>query len=60
MNKINWNSFLMNENLLELDLFSLKKKMDLIREELMMKVFHPDRFKKYMEIGYDICNDEYF
>jgi hypothetical protein len=48
-----------NENIFELDLLYFKKNMDLIREELMMKVFHPLRLEKYLNIGYNICSDEY-
>jgi len=37
----------------------LKSKMDIIREELMMKVCHPLRFERYLNMGYDIAADEY-
>jgi hypothetical protein len=57
--KIDWINIFLNRSIFELDLFFLKKRMDIIREELMMKVFHPQRFSKYLDIGYDICNDEY-
>jgi hypothetical protein len=33
--------------------------MDIIREELMMEIFHPIRFERYMNMGYDIACDEY-
>jgi hypothetical protein len=33
--------------------------MDVIREKLMMKIYHPTRFEKYMSFGYDIANEEY-
>ena len=33
--------------------------MDIIREELMMKIYHPIRFEKYLNMGYDIADDTY-
>jgi hypothetical protein len=33
--------------------------MDIIREELMMKVYHPLRFERYINMGYDIADDQY-
>jgi hypothetical protein len=49
----------LNPNIFELDLDFFKKKMDIIREELMMKIYHPLRFKRYMNMGYDIGDDIY-
>ncbi len=59
IDKIDWNNLSRNENIFELDLKFLKRKMDIIREELMMKVYHPIRFKSYMDMGYDIADDQY-
>jgi len=33
--------------------------MDIVREELMMTVYHPRRFERYMNMGYNIGCDEY-
>ena len=33
--------------------------MDILREQLMMAVYHPVRFSHYLDIGYDILDDEY-
>ena len=33
--------------------------MDIIREELMMKIYHPIRFERYINMGYDIADDIY-
>ena len=59
MDKIDWYKLSCNEGIFELDLNFFKKRMDIIREELMMKLFHPTRFEKYLMTGYDICCDEY-
>jgi hypothetical protein len=59
LDKINWSFLLRNINIFELDLKFLKNKMDIIREELMMKIFHPLRFERYLNIGYDITDDQY-
>jgi uncharacterized protein YicC (UPF0701 family) len=59
LDKVNWNSLSENRNIFELDLIFLKQRMDIIREELMIKVYHPLRFKKYLDIGYDIADDQY-
>jgi hypothetical protein len=32
----------------------LKKRMDVIREELMMKSMHPRRLERWLELGGDI------
>jgi hypothetical protein len=48
-----------NKNIFELDLKFLKQKMDIIREELMMKIYHPLRFERYLNMGYDIADEQY-
>ena len=35
------------------------KKLKIIEEELMMKIFHPTRFEYYLNIGYNINDDTY-
>jgi len=59
LNKINWFSLSSNTNIFELDLLYLKSRMNIIREELMMKVYNPIRLEKYLNMDYDIGNDEY-
>lgn len=34
--------------------------MDILREELMMNVFHPKKLEYYLNLGYDIFEDIYF
>jgi hypothetical protein len=48
-----------NENIFELDLKSIKNRMDIIREELIMKICHPLKFERYLDMGYDIADDNY-
>ncbi len=57
--KINLDYFSSNINIFEIDLKFLKQRMDVIREELMIKLYHPQRFKKYLTMGYDIADDTY-
>jgi hypothetical protein len=59
IDKIVWYYLSLNENIFELDLKIFKKRMDMVREELMMKIFHPLKFKRYMSMGYDIAADQY-
>jgi hypothetical protein len=59
LDKVDWNYLSENKNIFELDLQFLKSRMDLIREELMMTIYHPSRFEIYMNMGYDIGADEY-
>ena len=36
-----------------------EERMNLIREELMIAVFHPKRFARYLNMGYDIGDETY-
>jgi hypothetical protein len=38
-----------NKNIFELDYYGLKKRMDIIREELIKKVYHPNNIKKWLD-----------
>jgi uncharacterized cysteine cluster protein YcgN (CxxCxxCC family) len=61
--KLSYNFYLSlarNEQIFEVDLRRVKERMDLIREKLMEKVFHPTRVIRMYEIhGYDILEDEF-
>ena len=48
IDKIDWCEISANPAIFELDYTLLKKKMDIIREELMMKVLHPSRISKLL------------
>jgi hypothetical protein len=52
--KIDWINFCKNPSIFELDYGFLKGRMDIIREELMMKAWHPLRVMKWIEEGYDM------
>jgi alkylated DNA nucleotide flippase Atl1 len=52
--KINWVLISLNPNIFELDYGFLRKRMDIIREELMMKAWHPLRVMKWVESGLDM------
>jgi hypothetical protein len=54
LDKINWTVLSMNPNIFELDYGFLKGRMDVIREELMMKAWHPNRVTKWVESGFDM------
>ena len=54
VNKIKWNLLLFNPNIFELNYEFLKKRMDVLREELMMKAWHPNRVNKWLEEGIDM------
>ena len=54
-----WRNISYNKNIFELDLAFLKARMDVLREEMMMVVFHPKRVERYFyEHGYSILEDE--
>jgi hypothetical protein len=57
--KINWVWLSSNPNIFELDYEKLDDRMNIYKEELMMVVFHPTRFCRYLDIGYDILDDSY-
>ena len=47
-----------NTNIYTIDYKYCKERMDIHREELMKKVFHPRRLSRYLEMGYSF--DELF
>lgn len=60
IDKINWEFLSSNVNIIELDFKSLKEQLtNSIREELMMKIFHPLQFERYLNMNYNICDDRY-
>jgi hypothetical protein len=54
--KINWCSLSSNPSIFRkvVNYEFLKKRMDMIREELMMKCMHPSRLERFLEMGGDI------
>jgi hypothetical protein len=56
MDKIDWSSLSENPNIFEknINYSFLKERMDIVREELMMKCMHPLRLERWLEMGGDI------
>ena len=54
--KISFTQLVRNKNIYTYDYNYYKKRMDLHREELMKKVFHPNRLIYYLEIGYEFAD----
>jgi len=54
IDKLNWYRLSANPNIFVLDYEFLKERMDIIREELMMKAWHPTRVNKWLEAGMDM------
>ena len=54
LDKINLIYLSINPNIFEFDYGFLKGRMDIIREELMMKAWHPSRVMKWLEVGLDM------
>ena len=52
--KIDWKKLSNNPNIFCCDYDYYKKRMDIHREELMKKVFHPRRLAYYLELGYEL------
>ena len=48
-----WDALCISFNICCCDYDYYKKRMDIHREELMKKVFHPRRLAYYLELGYD-------
>jgi hypothetical protein len=57
--KINWSFLSSNPGIFELDYKFLENRIKIYKEELMMTVFHPRRFNKYLEMGYNMGDDTY-
>ena len=52
---IDFESICYNANIYTYDYEYYKKQMNVHREELMKKVYHPCRLSHYLEIGYDFA-----
>ena len=47
-------NLLCNPSIFICDYVFRKERMDVLREELMKKVFHPKRLQYYLDLDYDI------
>ena len=54
IDKIHFEYLSQNPNIFELDYNYLKKRMDIIREELVMKSLHPFKIIRWLDSGMDI------
>jgi hypothetical protein len=57
--KINWECLSINPNIFTLDYVFIKERMNIYKEELIMAVFHPIRFSRYLDMGYNLGDDMY-
>jgi hypothetical protein len=59
LDKVDWYGLSRNTNIFELDHTFLKTRMDVLREDLMKKLFHPTRVMRFWNnYGYDILEDK--
>ena len=59
-NKIEWNYILQNPSILEIDYQALQQRIEVFKEELIQKCYHPDRLVYYLKTyNYDIGEEEY-
>ena len=57
---INWHALSANEGRYELNYELIKKRMNIIREDLMKAVYHPIRLEYYLNVfDYDIFDEIY-
>ena len=49
--KIRWFSISRNPTIFELDYKGMKGRCSIYKEELMIKVFHPSRIERYLDMG---------
>ena len=54
MDKIFWNILSRNPSIFELDYNKIRIRMDIIKEEMMQKVFHPRNIDKFADCGFSI------
>ena len=55
--KIDWYWLSQNAGVNEINYNFLKERMDIIREDLMKAVYHPKKLEYYMNLGYDIFDE---
>jgi hypothetical protein len=57
--KISWYFISGNPSIFVLNYDLLRKRMNIIKEELIMKALHPNRFERYLELGYNMGDDSW-
>jgi hypothetical protein len=59
LGRVDWKCLSQNPSIFELDMNFIKSRMDIIREELIQKVLHPNRVMRfYLDYEYNILEDE--
>ena len=58
INKIDWHHLSMNPAIFELDYAKMSERMNIVKEELMMKIFHPSNWMKFKDLGYVSDSEE--
>jgi hypothetical protein len=56
---IKWGILSGNPNIFSLNYKFIEERMSIYKEELMMAVFHPKRFNRYLNLGYNLGDDSY-
>ena len=60
LDKIDWCDLVNNPSIFEIDYHALQKRIEIFKEELIQKCFHPSRLVRYLvTYNYDIGEDEY-
>lgn len=60
LDKINWCDLIKNPSIFEIDYQDLQQRIEVFKEELIQKCYHPERLVYYLETyNYDIGEDEY-
>jgi hypothetical protein len=57
--RINWYWLSSNPSIFVLNYELLKNRMNIIKEELIMTALHPNRFRHYLEMGYNMGDDNW-
>ena len=52
--KINWKLLSVNPAIFELDYTKMNARMDIVKEEMMKKIFHPSNHDKFEGLGFEI------
>jgi len=58
LEKIDWMCFSTNPSIFEIDYESIQKRMDIIREELMIKTWRPDRIERMKNMYMQTMSEE--
>jgi hypothetical protein len=57
--KVNWHWLSSNPSIFVLNYNLFRNRMNIIKEELIMKALHPNRFERYLNMGYNMGDDDW-